>query len=98
MAMGMTGLLRWHWVEKIPWSRKWQPAPVFFPEKFHGEGSLEGYIHGDTKGQTQLSNWTRTWEWLSKGVENKFTGVEEKEVRGQGTGWTIFAYIEIAHN
>jgi len=37
--MGMTGLLRWHWVEKIPWSRKWQPAPVFFPENFHGEGA-----------------------------------------------------------
>jgi hypothetical protein len=56
MAMGMTGLLRWHWVEKIPWSRKWQPAPVFFPENFHGEGSLEGYIHGDAKSLAQLSN------------------------------------------
>ena len=28
------------WVRKIPWSRKWQPAPVFFPEKFHGQKSL----------------------------------------------------------
>ena len=25
------------WVGKIPWSRKWQPTPVFFPGKFHGE-------------------------------------------------------------
>ena len=24
------------WVRKIPWSRKWQPAPVFLPGKFHG--------------------------------------------------------------
>ena len=24
------------WVEKIPWSRKWQPAPVFLPGKSHG--------------------------------------------------------------
>jgi len=21
------------WVRKIPWKRKWQPTPVFFPEK-----------------------------------------------------------------
>jgi len=23
-------------VENILWSRKWQPAPVFLPERFHG--------------------------------------------------------------
>ena len=26
-----------------PWSRKWQPAPVFLPEKFHEQRSLVGY-------------------------------------------------------
>ena len=31
------------WVGKIPWSRKWQPTPVFLPEKFHGQRSLVGY-------------------------------------------------------
>ena len=31
------------WVGKIPCSRKWQPAPVFLPEKFHGQRSLAGY-------------------------------------------------------
>ena len=31
------------WVRRIPWSRKWQPTPVFFPEKFHGQRSLAGY-------------------------------------------------------
>jgi len=31
------------WVKKIPWSRKWQPAPVFLPGKFHGQRSLAGY-------------------------------------------------------
>ena len=25
------------WVKKIPWSRKWQPIPIFLPEKFHGQ-------------------------------------------------------------
>ena len=31
------------WVGKIPWRRKWQPIPVFLPEKSHGQRSLEGY-------------------------------------------------------
>ena len=30
------------WVRKIPWSRKWQPTPVFLPGKSHGQRSLEG--------------------------------------------------------
>ena len=30
------------WVGKIPWSRKWQPIPVFLPEKSHGQSSLAG--------------------------------------------------------
>ena len=28
------------WVWKIPWSRKWQPTPVFLPGKFQGQRSL----------------------------------------------------------
>ena len=28
------------WVGKIPWSRKWQPAPVFLPNNFYGQRSL----------------------------------------------------------
>ena len=31
------------WVRKIPWSRKWQPAPVCLPGKFHGQRSLADY-------------------------------------------------------
>ena len=27
-------------VRKIPWNRKWQPAPVFLPGKSHGQRSL----------------------------------------------------------
>ena len=27
-------------VGKIPWRRKWQPTPVFFPGKSHGQRSL----------------------------------------------------------
>ena len=28
------------WAGKIPWSRKWQPVPVFLPGEFHGQWSL----------------------------------------------------------
>ena len=31
------------WVGKIPWRRKWQPTPVLFTGKFHGQESLAGY-------------------------------------------------------
>ena len=31
------------WVWKIPWSRKWQPTPVFLPGQFYGQRSLAGF-------------------------------------------------------
>ena len=31
------------WVGKIPWSRAWQPTPVFLPGEPHGQRSLAGY-------------------------------------------------------
>ena len=31
------------WVGKIPRRRKWQPTPVFLPQKSHGKRCLEGY-------------------------------------------------------
>ena len=31
------------WVRKLPWSRKWQPTPVFLPGESHGQRSLVGY-------------------------------------------------------
>ena len=31
------------WARRIPWRRKWQPAPVFLPGKYHGQSSLAGY-------------------------------------------------------
>ena len=34
---------------KIPWSRKWQPTPVFLRGKSHGQRSLAGYSPGGRK-------------------------------------------------
>ena len=31
------------WVGKVPWRRKWQPTPMFLPEKAHEQRSLAGY-------------------------------------------------------
>ena len=31
------------WVGKIPWNRRWQPTPVFVPEKSCGQRNLVGY-------------------------------------------------------
>ena len=28
------------WVRKIPWRKKWQPTPIFWPEKSHGVQSM----------------------------------------------------------
>ena len=31
------------WVRKIPWSRAWQPTPVYLPGESLGQRSLAGY-------------------------------------------------------
>ena len=43
------------WVGMIPWRRKWQPTPVFLPEKSHRQRNLVGYSPCDRK----------SWTWLS---------------------------------
>ena len=55
-SLGLPWWLRWYriclqcrrpgfdpWVRKIPWRREWQPTPVFFLGKSHGQRKLEGY-------------------------------------------------------
>ena len=32
-------------IRKIPWSRKWQPTPVFLPGESHGQWSLVATVH-----------------------------------------------------
>ena len=43
------GSISWFW--KMPWRRKWQPIPIFMPEKSHGQRSLAGY---SPKGHKEL--------------------------------------------
>jgi len=57
------------WVGKMPWRREWQPTPVFLPEKFHGQRSLEGYSpwgskESDTTERLSLSSHPSSLEVL----------------------------------
>ena len=54
------------WVRKIPWSRKWQPTPVFLPGKFHGQRSLVdcspwGHKESDVAEHTRACTDTHTY-------------------------------------
>ena len=59
------------WVGKIRLSRKWQPAPVFLPGKFHGQKNLVGYSpwgckESDTTEHTQASEFLKAY--LQEGI------------------------------
>ena len=57
------------WVGKIPWRRKWQPTPVLLPRKSHGWRSLgQATVHGVTKSQTRLSDFTFTFTFIQTGM------------------------------
>ena len=55
------------WVGKIPWRRKWQPTPVFFPGKSHGQKAWGVTVHGVAE-WTQLSMRTAQWKTSTPGA------------------------------
>ena len=57
------------WIGKIPWKRKWQPTPAFFPGKSHGQKSLAGHSPWGCK------EWDTT-EWLS--MRPQYTGYSSR--------------------
>ena len=50
----------------IPWRRKWQPTPVFLPEKSHRQRSLAGYSPCGHKSWTWVSNATTTTKQICR--------------------------------
>ena len=55
----------------VPWRRKWQPTPVFLPEKSHGQRSLVGYSawgHKELDMTDQLSTHACKSPKLSKAI------------------------------
>ena len=72
------------WVRKIPWSRKWQPAPIFLPGKHHVQRSLAGYSpwgckelgtpkHAHTHTRTRTHTRARTHTHTQESVEEALT-------------------------
>ena len=57
----------WSWVGKIPWRRKWQPTPVFLPEKSYGQRSLAGYSPLCHK-ELDTTEWLSTHAWSQQGT------------------------------
>ena len=46
-------------VGKIPWKRKWQPAPVLLPGNFTDRGSWWATVHGGHK-ESDMTEYTHT--------------------------------------
>ena len=76
----------------MPWSRKWQPTPVFLPGESQGQRSLEGYSPWDCKesGMTeQLKTHTSMAAPGRKGITSKRAEARRSLVcwqQGQGAG------------
>ena len=56
----------------MDWRRKWEPIPVFFPGKSHGQRSLVSYSPEGCKESEQLNDMT---EQLNDN-NNKMCGLE----------------------
>ena len=61
------------WVGKIPWRRKRQATPVFWPGEAHGQRSLAGCRPGSCKQwhTTERLTLSHTWSRLQRGVVRK---------------------------
>ena len=64
------------WVREIPWIRKWQPTPVFLPEKSHGRMSLGGYSLWGRRVGHDLT--TKQQQFAEKRCERGFLALKQK--------------------
>ena len=53
---------------KIPWSREWQPIPVFLPGKFHGQRHLVSYGSPWGRKESDMTERLSTHALVSKQV------------------------------
>ena len=76
------------WVEKIPWKRAWQPAPVFLPGEFHAQKSLAGWSIGSQRIKYDWSDLT-----AAAGI-HRWWGRKKKSLsRCQNQIWSNLIYI-----
>ena len=79
------------WVEKIHWSRKWQPAPVFLPGESHEHRSLTHYSPWGHKE-------SYTTEWQSANVHTHTHTHTHCPVGGSGSNHVLFAWLKSGLN
>ena len=72
------------WVRKIPWRRRWQPAPVFLPGNSHGERNLAATVYRVAKSWTRLKRLTHIHSTRSLVPEALWYGPSE-ETCAEGT-------------
>ena len=97
------------WLGKICWNRKWQPASVFLPGKFHGQRSLANYTPWNCKKSDTtelLSIHTRThclstihskdWQFSSRVQHTPFINLNCGYVSGLFilVHWSIFLSLK----
>ena len=80
------------WVGKIPWSRKWQPTPLFLSEKFHGRRSLVGYNPWSHK----ESNTTERLSVRKCARTHTHTQIVERGCQRVGGNWWRFSKVTIS--
>ena len=47
----------------VGWKRRWYPTPVLLPENLMDGGAWWAAVHGVAKSQTQLSDFTSTFQF-----------------------------------
>ena len=67
------------WVGKIPWSRTWQPTPVFLPGESHGQRSLAGYSPWGHK-ESDMTEWLSLVQFSSV-QPGRLLSIRSKRVR-----------------
>ena len=61
------------WARKVPWRRKWQPTPVFWPGESPAQRSLPGYRPRGRKesDMTEQLTHTQTAGWTDKRINRR---------------------------
>jgi len=91
------------WVTKSPWSRKWQPTPVFLPGEFHvcviAEEKFNGKIQNEnpySAEQISISRKGYYLIWTLKGAWSSYQLYwesrhfwKEKSWKWKNTGWKL---------
>jgi len=58
VAKSWTQLSDFHFHTTLPWTKEWQPTPVFLPGKSHEQRSLAGFSHKESDMTERLTHAT----------------------------------------